>query len=354
MQATATPGETEEFYAAVSRRDRTYAGRFWVGVRTTGIFCRPGCPARTPKREHVEFFPRAADALAAGYRPCRKCRPLEPEGTDPEWAVKLLAAVEADPRRRWTEQDLRDFGVEPNRVRRWCQDRYGITFLAYLRARRLGLAFARLRDGEPVADTAFEHGYDSVSGFVEALGVRATRAGREGRGGDHPRLRVRELASPLGPMVAAADEDHLYVLEFWDRRMLETQFDLLAKRWGASLERGTNAILDQVEGEVEGWFAGRVRTWSVPCRHPGSEHQMQVWKTLREVPYGSTWSYAELAAACGKPKAVRSVARAVGENRLAIILPCHRIVGANGQLTGYGGGLWRKKYLLDLERKNLG
>jgi AraC family transcriptional regulator of adaptative response/methylated-DNA-[protein]-cysteine methyltransferase len=150
--------------------------------------------------------------------------------------------------------------------------------------------------------------------------------------------------------VAAGDERAVYLLEFWDRRMLETQFSVLEKRIGAVFFPGSNGPLEQLQQEVEQYFQGRLTCFKVPMEIPGTEHQQQVWRTLLKVSYGETLSYGRLASVIGRPSSTRPVARAVGENRLAIVIPCHRIVGHDGNLTGYGGGLWRKRYLLNLER----
>lgn len=331
-------------YQAFLNRDASFEGLFVMGVRTTGIFCRPTCPARKPRRENVEFFPRAGDALAAGYRPCQRCRPLEPKGVEPDWLRPLLAAVEAEPERRWTVSDVQGFGVEPARVRRWFQAQHGMTFLAYLRARRLGQAFSRIGEGAKVLDSAMEADFDSVSGFCDALRRATGDSPRAGR--DRPALKVAQVASPLGPIMVAGDATAVYLVEFWDRRMLETQFAVLEKRLGVVFFPGESDPIRRVRDELAGYFAGDLKKFVTPLRFPGSEHQEQVWRALLEVPFGETWTYGQLAAKVGRPAAVRSVARAVGENRLAILVPCHRIVGADGRLTGYGGGLWRKRFLL--------
>lgn len=334
-------------FRAFANRDASFEGLFVVGVRTTGIFCRTVCPARKPHRENVEFFPRAGDALAAGYRPCHRCRPLDSQDAEPEWLRPLLEAVNADPGRRWTATDIQEFGVEPARVRRWFQARHGMTFLAYLRARRLGRAFSRIREGADVVESAMAADFDSVSGFCDAI-RRATgappTAAREGKA-----LRIAQVASPLGPLMVAGDDSAVYLVEFWDRRMLETQFAVLEKRLGVVFFPGETDPIRRIRDELAAYFADSLREFATPIRYPGSAHQEEVWRALQEVPYGETWTYGELAARAGRPAAVRSVARAVGENRLAIVLPCHRIVGANGRLTGYGGGLWRKRFLLTLE-----
>ncbi|MCC5807712.1 MAG: methylated-DNA--[protein]-cysteine S-methyltransferase [Opitutales bacterium] len=344
MQTTALLPDEETMYRAFVSRDATFEGIFVTGVRTTGVFCRPACPARKPLRPNVEFFSRAGDALAAGYRPCRRCRPLDTEDAAPEWLRPLLEAVDKDPAKRWTTEETRAFGVDPARARRWFQSRHGMTFLAFLRARRLGHAFSRIRGGAAVTDSAMEADFDSVSGFCEAMRRATGHSPREARG--RHALRVAQVPSPLGPVMVAGDEDAVYLVEFWDRRMLEQQFATLEKRLDAVFFPGEPDPVRRIRDELTAYFAGDLRQFTTPLRYPGSAHQEQVWKALTEVPYGKTRTYGELAQQIGRPSAVRAVARAVGENRLAIVLPCHRIVGADGRLTGYGGGLWRKRFLL--------
>lgn len=334
-------------YEAFAGRDASFEGLFVVGVRTTGIFCRPTCPARKPKRANVEFFPRAGEALAAGYRPCRRCRPLDAKGATPEWLQPLLEEVDADPLRRWTTTAIAEFGVDPARVRRWFQAQHGMTFLAYLRARRLGAAFSRMREGASVLESAMEADFDSVSGFCEALRRTTGEAAAESR--KRPVLKVMQVSSPLGPLMVAGDEEAVYLVEFWDRRMLEVQFAALEKRLHVLFFPGETEPMSRMRDELAGYFAGSLREFRTPLEYPGTTHQEAVWRALSEVPYGKTWTYGALAERVGRRSAVRAVARAVGENRLAIVMPCHRIVGAAGALTGYGGGLWRKRFLLNHE-----
>ncbi len=337
----------ELMYRAFVDRDASFEGLFVMGVRTTGIFCRPTCPARKPLRENVEFFPRAGDALAAGYRPCHRCKPLEAKGRTPDWLQPLLETVDEDPSRRWTMSEVQDFGVDPARVRRWFQAQHGMTFLAYLRARRLGRAFSRIQEGAGILDSAMDADFDSVSAFGEAL--RKITGESPGKARDRHALRVNQVPSPLGPIMVAGDEKAVHLIEFWDRRMLETQFTVLEKRLGVVFFPGETDPIRQIGDELAAYFSGDLRNFKTPLIFPGSQHQEQVWQALLTVPYGETWTYGQLAAHVGRASAVRSVARAVGENRLAIVVPCHRIVGANGLLTGYGGGLWRKRFLLNHE-----
>ena len=154
---------------AFTKRDSGYEGVFVTAVKTTGIFCRPTCPARRPKPENVEFFASPREALVAGYRACARCRPLEREGEAPEWLRPLIAEVESDPDRRWRDQDLRERGLTPERVRRWFKRNLGMTFHAYSRARRIGRAVGRLRHGERVIDSAMASGYGAMSAFNEAF-----------------------------------------------------------------------------------------------------------------------------------------------------------------------------------------
>ncbi len=335
-------------YAALLARDATYDGVFFVAVKTTDIFCRPICAAKKPKRENVDFYPTARDALFAGFRPCKRCRPLEPPGGTPDWLAPALLSVELDPERRLHDADLRGLGIEPSRARRWFQSNHGMTFHAYVRARRLGRAFQSLREGKNLDTVVFEHGYESHSGFRSAFGKTFGRAPAGARRED---LIVSQLLeSPLGPLVVGATRDGVCLLEFSDRRMLERQLRTLERRVGACVVPGTNAPLEQMVSELSAYFVGRRQHFTVPLVTPGSDFQQSVWRALRRIPYGETRSYAQVAREIGQPSAVRAVARANGDNRIAIVIPCHRVIGSNGTLTGYGGGLWRKKRLLELEQ----
>lgn len=337
----------DEMMAAFLGRDAAYDGVFVTAVTTTGIFCRPTCPARKPKPDNVEFYRAPGDALVAGYRPCRRCRPLALDAATPAWVDELLAEVEADPLRRWRDHDLRQRGLDPDTVRRWFVRHHGITFHTYHRSRRLGLALGRIRSGDDVTTTAFDAGYDSLSGFSDAFrqlfGDPPTRTTRTV-------VQIQRIPTPLGPMVAGATDTALVLLEFGERRMLATQLERLRRRLGCAMVPGSNPVTALVAAEIEGYFAGTLERFTVPIEDPGTDFQRTVWAALRAIPYATTTTYRDLARAIGRPSAVRAVARANGDNRLAVIIPCHRVVGADGSLTGYGGGLWRKQRLLELER----
>lgn len=343
-----------EMLEAFLERDAGYEGIFVTGVRTTGIFCRPTCVARKPRPENVEFFPGPREAAGAGYRPCRRCRPLEPAGGTPEWLRPLLDEVEGDPTRRWRDRDLRAMGLEPARVRRWFKAHHGLTFHAWSRARRLGEALERIQDGDGVSRAAFDAGWDSLSGFGEAFRKLAGQPPSEAAEG--PVVWIRRLRTPLGPMVAGATGDAVVLLEFGDRRGLPGQLRTLGRRLGCVFAPGSSPLLDELGGRLEAYFAGdgaAVDRDPLPLGLPGTDFQRAVWAALRSIPPGETRSYSEVAAALARPQAARAVARANGQNRVAILVPCHRVVGADGRLTGYAGGLWRKRRLLELEGAEL-
>ncbi len=337
-------------YKALVEKDSSFEGLFFAAVKTTGIFCRPTCRARKPKKKNVQFFRSAKDSLAHGYRPCKICRPLEYPDTTPGYISEILEEISGDPSIRLKEQDLRDRGIEPNTIRRWFRKHHGMTFHAYQRMIRINTAFKKIRNGERVTTAAIESGYESLSGFQDSFKSVFGVSPSDGR--EKLVMDLTRLETPLGPMFAAATAEGICLLEFTDRKMLETGFKDLSKRLNATIVQGENELFDQLNEELKEYFEGIRKEFTVPIFTPGTSFQQQVWHQLRDIPYGETVSYKEQAAAIGKPEAVRAVANANGMNRIAIVIPCHRVIGADGQLTGYGGGLWRKKYLLDLERKS--
>lgn len=349
MKTTNQLPPRQECLRAMAARDRSYEGIFIIAVRTTGILCRPGCPARTPLERNVEFFATIRDGLFAGYRPCKRCRPLEPEGLPPQWLRPLLVEVEADPSRRLRDADLRGLGIDPARVRRWFQAQHGMSFHAYQRARRMGLALGQIRQGDGVLNVAGSNGFESASGFAEAFARMVGRPPAKGK--DLVPVAVTRILTPLGPMVAAASDEGLCLLEFADRRMLETQLKRLATRLSGVFAPGSHPHLDSIEKELDAYFSGALTQFRTPLNDVGTPFQQAVWHALRRIDYASTVTYAQLAARIARPSAVRAVGRANGDNRFAIVIPCHRVLGSDGQLTGYGGGVWRKRWLLDHERQ---
>lgn len=290
----------------------------------------------------------AREALAAGYRPCPACKPLQTGSADPDWLPGLMSQVDSNPAQRWHDQDLAGAGLDPVAVRRWFIANHGLTFHGYTRLRRLGLALRQIQHGTPVTEAVVAHGYESESGFRESFaqvfGAPPSAVDRESS------IWINRVATPLGSMIMGVHDSGLCLLEFAERRMLDTQLKRLRQRMGRVFLPGDHPLMQQVKAELDAYFNGSLKTFETPAQTPGSAFQEAVWNALREIPYGETRSYADIAEAIGQPSAVRAVGRANGDNRVAILVPCHRVVGAQGELTGYGGGLWRKEYLLALEQ----
>ena len=312
-----------------------------TAVRTTGIFCREGCPAK-PLPHNTMRFATTREALFAGYRPCMRCRPMEPmpgagaAEAAPGWLRPLLTDVEArlktDPDQRWRDRDLRSRDLDPMAVRTWFQRKHGLTFQAYARARRLSVTLGR-------------------GGMVRgSTRVRAARgAGTGSENGQARPLVTTRFETPLGTMVAAAVDEGVAILEFTDRRMLPRELDQVCRRLNATPKRGRHRHINTLRAQLDEYFAGNRTAFDVPLTLTGTPFEEASWTYLQSIPPGETRTYAQGARALGRPAAVRAFARANGANRLAIVIPCHRVIGSDGSLTGYGGGLWRKQALLDLE-----
>jgi len=337
----------QQQYAAIVRKDARYEGVFFTAVRTTGIFCRPTCTARKPKPENVEFFPTAKAAILHGYRACKVCRPVEQAGTIPGYVETLLAELQANPDLKIRDYDLRQRGIEPAQVRRWFKQHHGMTFHAYQRMLRINKAYHQLQRGERVTDVAYDNGYESLSGFQERF--KSIFQANPSALATQNVIHIQRLLTPLGPMYACATDQGVCLLEFTDRRMLETEFADLRKRLQAVILPGTNPHLQQLEKELAAYFAGTLHTFTVALHTPTTPFRQQVWDELLTIPYGTTRSYQEQAGRIGNLRAVRAVASANGQNRVAIVIPCHRVIGSDGSLTGYAGGLPRKQWLLDFE-----
>lgn len=337
-------------YQAFLKRDPAYEGIFFVAVKTTGIFCRPTCPARKPKFENIEFFADARQALYAGYRPCQRCNPLDKNPNKPDLINRLSSMVEESPDTRISDGDLRGMGIAPSTARRQFQRYYGMTFQAYLRARRMGLALRNIREGGKVIDTQVEHGFSSASGFWRTF--KHVFGSPPSQAEEIPCLLARWIDTPLGAMLALADQRGLYLLEFVDRRGLENEILKLRKRTGSFIVPGDNHILNEISAELKRYFEGEDLNFKTPVVMTGSPFEKSVWKILQSIPTGETRSYGWMAGKLNKPGASRAVGQANGRNQLAIIIPCHRVIRSDGSLSGYGGGVWRKRWLLDHEQSN--
>jgi AraC family transcriptional regulator of adaptative response/methylated-DNA-[protein]-cysteine methyltransferase len=339
-------------YRAVVDRDSQFEGVFYVAVRTTGVFCRPTCPARKPRPENVEYFRSPQEAVHRGYRPCLRCKPMDKPDGPPELAARLLALVERAPAAKLSDSDLEAMNIDPSTARRQFRRYYGMTFHAYHRARRMGLALREVRKGKPVIEAQVENGFESASGFSEAF--KHVFGAPPSRSVQVDCLVARWIETPLGPMLALANQDGLHLLEFIDRRGLENELIWIRNRIKSPVVPGNNAHLARTAEELKKYFEGTALEFTAPLVMIGSEFERRVWDLLRLIPAGETRSYSQLARGLGSPGAVRAVGRANGRNPLCLIVPCHRVIGADGNLVGYGGGLWRKKWLLDHERRVAG
>ncbi|OGU63589.1 MAG: methylated-DNA--[protein]-cysteine S-methyltransferase [Stygiobacter sp.] len=333
---------------AYKTSDVSYDGIFYLAVTSTGIFCRPSCSARKPLPKNVEYYSSSREAIFAGYRPCKRCKPLEVHGTPPDWVSKLLNMIDADPTARYNDQFLRSIKIDPARARRYFLKNYNMTFQAYCRGRRLGISFEKIRQGKDLDDVALGYGYQSHSGFRDAFAKTFGISPGKSKSGDC--VLASWIESPMGPLIAAANKDGICLLEFSDRRMLDAQFATLRKLFKAPIVPGENKHILQLKKELQNYFEGTLKEFKTPIVFPGTDFQNKVWNELLKIPPGETASYEELAKRVGVPKGQRAVGHANGLNRIAIVIPCHRVVNKNGNLGGYGGGLWRKQKLLELER----
>ena len=336
-------------YRALVNRDSSFEGIFYVGVRTTGIFCRPTCSAKKPARENVDFFATPSEALHGGYRPCLRCHPTDPGKRPPKLIERLRAEVEHAPGGRLTDKELAAMAIDPSTARRQFKRHYGMTFQAYHRARRLGLALRDVRRGGRVDEAKNGSGFESASGFREAFsrifGDPPTAAKSRAP------MFAEQIETPLGAMVAVADDEGLRLLEFADRRATERELSILRKRLRTNVVPGEHPHLETIRSQLAGYFSGRKLEFEIPLAPVGSGFQLRAWEILRSIPVGETRSYSWMARQLGDENARRAVGRANGTNMICIAIPCHRVIRADGTLCGYGGGLWRKKWLLDHERR---
>src|SRR5438477_2105374 len=349
MKAPELLPPSDMMYRALVNRDSSFEGIFFVGVRTTGIFCRPTCSAKKPARENVDFFPTASEALHGGYRPCLRCHPMDPEKPAPKLIERLRAEVDRAPGGRLTDTELAALSIDPSTARRQFKRHYGMTCQAYYRARRMGLALREVRRGGRVDEVQNGSGFESASGFRDAFtrifGEPPSSAKNQGG------LFAERVETPLGAMLAIADDEGMRLLEFVDRRAMERELSILRNRLQTNVVPGEHRHLDAVRSQLADYFSGKNLEFDVPLAPVGSPFQLRAWELLRSIPTGETRPYSWMAKKLGDVEMRRAVGRANGENMICIIIPCHRVIRADGSLCGYGGGLWRKKWLLDHEQR---
>ncbi|GAB5433446.1 MAG: trifunctional transcriptional activator/DNA repair protein Ada/methylated-DNA--[protein]-cysteine S-methyltransferase [Epibacterium sp.] len=340
--------DSKTLYDALVARDASYDGRAYVGVSSTGIFCRLTCPARKPKYENCQFFATPGACIEAGFRACKRCHPLNAAAGNDPLVRRLLEALEARPSYRWREEDLVAMGADPSTIRRAFKRQFGMTFLEMARQRRLREGFTTLSAGQPVISAQLEAGFESPSAFRAAFARLVGIAPGQFR--KDAQLLADWIETPLGAMVAVACQHKLHLLEFADRKALPREVAKLQKRQPGGIGFGRPEVVDQAAEELGAYFTGRAARFDTPLAYHGTAFEAEVWRALREIPVGQTRSYGALAQSLGRPGSSRAVARANGANQIAVMIPCHRVLGADGALTGYGGGLWRKQRLIEIER----
>ena len=359
--------DPNECYAAMQRRDPAFDGRFFVGVTSTGIYCRPVCPARTPFRQNCTFHATAAAAQAAGFRACKRCRPESAPGS-PAWngtaasvsrALKLIDAGALDAVEVAVPVEaLGDrLGVGARQVRRLFALHLGVSPVAVAQAKRLSAAVTLIDEGRlPMVEVAAAAGFGSVRRFNEVFarvhGETPVARRKRQQGEIMMQLTLSRYAAPVSDLLVVTDaEGRLRALDFVDFE--ERMRRLLARHYGTfALVDGAAPVA--LVAALDGYFAGDLTALDkVPVATGGTEFQKTVWAALRTIPAGETRGYGALAAAIGKPGAARAVGLANGLNPIGIVVPCHRVIGASGALTGYAGGVERKRWLLAHEGQAL-
>lgn len=338
-------------WQTVLARDGRFDGRFVFAVRSTGIYCRPSCPARRPSRERVTFYRDAGDAERAGFRACLRCRPADPATPGPRLeAVRRACRILDDPGD--TSLSLAALGervgMKPGRLRRAFRGLLGITPRQYAAARRLRDFKARARQGESVTAAMYDAGYASSSRLYERARARlGMTPGAYRRGGRGARIRYTLAACPLGRLLVGATESGVCAVSLGDSdARLESA---LAAEYPAAEIRRDDRRLGRWVDAILGHLEGRGQDLDLPLDVRATAFQWQVWRALQRIPYGMTRTYAEVARAVGRPGAARAVARACATNPVALLVPCHRVVRAGGDPGGYRWGARLKQALLARE-----
>ena len=341
---TDRPFDDEARWRAVLDRDRRCDGAFVMGVHSTGIYCRPSCPARSPKRENVRFYATPAEAEAAGLRPCLRCRP--DSVTRDEEAVALAIRALRDSEGAIPLAELaQSTGYSPSHFQRVFKRAVGLSPAAYSRALRMERAAEALSTGESVTEAVYEAGFGASSRFYEAskgrLGMAPSAWANGGRG---VTIHWAVVDTSLGSMLVAASDKGVCRLSF-----AEGRGDLAQRFPNAELVEGGEAfsgLLSDVIAAVEQPGDSR----EIPLDVQGTAFQEAVWRELRKIPSGETRTYGEIAAAIGKPGAVRAAGSANGANNVAVLIPCHRVIRSDGTLGGYAYGEEIKRELLRREK----
>ena len=347
---TARPLATDEMWEAVRRRDPVYDGRFFVAVKTTGVYRRPSCKSRPPKRENVSFFSTAEAAEQAGFRPCKRCRPEKLGEPDPKVeAVKRACEKIASDEDAPSLNDLAESaGMSPFHFHRVFKKVAGVTpkaFAAEMRARR---AAENLRTAGTVTEAIYDAGFNSSSRFYETSAARLGMTPTEvRRGGEGAKIRFAVGESFLGAVLVAATEKGVCAIMLGDDPAALARE--LQDRFPRAEFIGSDQKFERMVAAVVGLVETPGQRFDLPLDIRGTAFQQKVWQALRAIPPGKTSTYAEIAQAVGRPKAVRAVGQAIAANPLAVAIPCHRVIRTDGDISGYRWGVERKRKLLDRE-----
>jgi AraC family transcriptional regulator of adaptative response/methylated-DNA-[protein]-cysteine methyltransferase len=337
-------------FARVLAKDKSADGAFVYAVVTTGVYCRPSCAARPPKPQNVRIYATGDEAARAGFRPCKRCRPDEPPAAERHAAAiaracEALREVEDKP-----DYDAlaRDAGLSRHHFHRLFKEITGLTPGAYLRAHRQAAAVEALRGGARVTEAIYGAGYSSASRFYEGakLGVKPSAYARKGAG---ERIRFAVGQCSIGAILVAATEKGVCAIQFGDDP--EALVAGLQAQFPKAELIGADAAFEALVARVVGLVERPGQPVALPLDVRGTALQQQVWRALADIPAGKTLTYAQLAERIGRPKAVRAVASACAGNRIAVAIPCHRVVRTGGGLAGYRWGVERKAALLAREAK---
>ena len=354
IEAMAKTSETKTVgpdaaWAAVLARDARYDGRFVYAVRTTSIFCRPSCPSRRPHRRHVAFYEGPASARAAGFRACRRCTPeAMPPGA--RAIERVRAHIDAHLEDRLTLAELSGVAeLSPSHLQKAFKAALGLSPRDYVRLRRAESFKAEVRSGRSVTDALYEAGYGSGSRLYSDANARlGMTPGAYKRGGEGQTVRYSTAACPLGRLLVASTERGLCAVQLGESEAaLE---GALRKDYPRAEVVRDDRVLKPMLAAILAHLDGDVPRLDLPLDVAATSFQWRVWRSLQAIPYGETRSYAQVAAALGQPKAVRAVARACASNRVALLVPCHRVVRTDGSLGGYRWGVARKRRLLEKEK----
>ena len=344
------PVDPETAWRAVLARDARFDGRFVYAVSTTGIFCRPSCPSRRPHRRHVTQFSRPDEARTAGFRPCRRCRPETEPAPASATIDRVRAHIDAHLDDRLTLDQLAGVaGLSPAHVQRSFKARFGLSPREYVRARRAERFKAEVRKGRSVTDALYEAGYSSGSRLYEAASAQlGMTPGVYRKGGPGVEIHYSIAPSSFGRLLVAATTKGVCSVQLGDAE--DALEDGLRRQYPlARIERDDGALRPTLAA-ILAHLDGSVRKLDLPIDVAATSFEWRVWKALKEIPYGETRSYAEVAASLGRPRAARAVARACAANRVALLVPCHRVVRGDGSAGGYRWGEARKRRLLAREK----